>query len=77
MYVIDTSALLDGWTRHYPPDVFPLLWSLIEEMIKIGELLSPDEVLVELSQKDDTVYRWAKTNGVMFVPLDEDIQRAT
>ena len=48
MYVIDTSALLDGWARHYPPDVFPSLWSLIEEMIKVGELLSPGEVLVEL-----------------------------
>ena len=77
MYVIDTSALLDGWARHYPPDVFPSLWSLIEEMIKVGELLSPDEVLVELSQKDDTVHRWAKANSAMFVPLDEDIQRAT
>jgi len=46
-------------------------------MIKVGELLSPDEVLVELSQKDDTVHRWAKANSAMFVPLDEDIQRAT
>jgi predicted nuclease of predicted toxin-antitoxin system len=77
VYVIDTSALLDGWARHYPPDVFPSLWSLIEGMIKVGELLSPDEVLAELSQKDDAVYQWAKTNSAMFVPLDEDIQRAT
>jgi Domain of unknown function (DUF4411) len=77
LYVIDTSALLDGWARHYPPDVFPSLWSLIEEMIKVGELLSPDEVLAELSQKDDAVHEWAKTNSAMFVPLDEDIQRAT
>ena len=77
MYVIDTSALLDGWVRHYPPDVFPSLWSHVEEMIRTGELLSPDEVLSELSQKDDAVFQWAKTNAAMFVPLDEDIQRAT
>ena len=57
--------------------VFPSLWSLIEEMIKVGELLPTDEVLAELSQKDDAVYQWAKTNSAMFVPLDEDIQRAT
>jgi hypothetical protein len=42
VYVIDTSALLDGWVRYYPPDVFPSLWSHLEEMIKTGELLSPD-----------------------------------
>jgi hypothetical protein len=22
-YSIDTSAILDGWRRYYPPDVFP------------------------------------------------------
>lgn len=77
MYVIDTSALLDGWVRHYPPDVFPSLWSNLEIMIKSGEILSPDEVLSELSQKDDAIHKWAKANNAMFLPLDEDIQRAT
>ncbi len=77
MYVIDTSALLDGWVRYYPPDVFPSLWSQLEEMIKTGELLSPDEVLLELGQKDDEVHNWAKANSTMFVPLDEEIQNAT
>jgi predicted nuclease of predicted toxin-antitoxin system len=77
VYVIDTSALLDGWVRHYPPDVFPSLWSNLETMIKSGEMFSPDEVLSELSQKDDAVYAWAKTNGAMFLSLDQDIQRAT
>jgi hypothetical protein len=77
LYVIDTSALLDGWVRNYPPDVFPSLWSNLEEMIKTQELLAPDDVLLELSQKDDEVYRWAKANSAMFVPLDEDVQNAT
>jgi len=75
--VIDTSALLDGWIRYYPPDVFPALSSNLEEMIKSGELLSPDEVLLELGQKDDEIHQWAKANSTMFVPLDEEIQSAT
>jgi predicted nuclease of predicted toxin-antitoxin system len=77
VYVIDTSALLDGWIRYYPADVFPSLWSQLEEMIKTGELVSPDEVLLELGQKDDEIRKWAKANSTMFVPLDEDIQNAT
>ena len=77
MYVIDTSALLDGWVRYYPPDVFPSLWSQLEEMIRTGELLSPDEVLLELGQKDDGVHSWAKANSAMFVALDEEVQQAT
>jgi Domain of unknown function (DUF4411) len=77
VYVIDTSALLDGWVRYYPPDVFPSLWSHLEEMVKSGDLLSPDEVLLELGQKDDEIHKWAKANNTMFVPLDEEIQNAT
>lgn len=46
-------------------------------MIKGGELFSPDEVLSELSQKDDAIYKWARANRTMFVPLDEEVQRAT
>ena len=77
MYVIDTSALLDGWVRYYPPDVFPPLWSNLEGMIAAGELLAPDEVLSELSQKDDEVHNWAKKNSAMFLPLDAEVQEAT
>jgi hypothetical protein len=77
VYVIDTSALLDGWVRYYPPDVFPSLWSHFEAMINSGELLSPDEVLLELGQKDDEIHKWAKANSAMFVPLDEEVQQAT
>ena len=77
MYVIDTSALLDGWVRYYPPDVFPQLWSNLEELVAAGELLAPDEVLSELAQKDDDAHKWAKKNSAMFVPLDAEVQEAT
>ena len=46
-------------------------------MIKTEELLAPDEVFLELGQKDDDVHKWAKVNSAMFVPLDEDVQNAT
>lgn len=59
------------------PTCFPSLWSQLEAMIKSGELLSPDEVLLELAQKDDEIHKWAKSNSAMFVPLDEEIQSAT
>ena len=77
VYCVDTSALLDGWIRYYPPDVFPALWSHLEKMIAQGELISPDEVLSELAQKDDGVHDWAKSNGGLFIPLDSEIQAAT
>jgi hypothetical protein len=76
-YCIDTSAILDGWKRYYPPDVFPSLWNYLEGLIAAVELIAPDEVLHELARNDDEVFQWAKAQVRMFVSLDEDIQRGT
>lgn len=76
IYSIDTSAILDGWVRHYPPDVFPALWDRIDELIIDGKLRATEEVLFELKKKTDEVYKWAKSKSALFVPIDDDIQIA-
>jgi len=73
-YSIDTSALLDGWVRYYPPDVFPPVWDRIRRLVGQGVLIATEEVLHELQKKDDGIYKWAKDNDRMFVPLDVQIQ---
>lgn len=73
-YSIDTSAILDGWRRHYPPDTFPGLWERVDRLIETEDLAATEEVLHELSKKDDEVYAWAKEREKMFVPIDERIQ---
>jgi hypothetical protein len=73
-YSVDTSALLDGWRRHYPPDVFPGLWTRLEDLIGDGQLRATEEVLQELKRKDDEVHEWAKRQSDFFIPIDEVIQ---
>jgi Domain of unknown function (DUF4411) len=75
-YSIDTSALLDCWVRHYPPDVFPTVWVRMKELVNKDILIATEEVLFELKKVDDDVYRWAKKHPSMFVLVDEEIQRA-
>lgn len=76
-YSVDTSALLDGWRRYYPPDVFPPVWEKLDKLIKDEILVASEEVLFELSRKDDDVYRWARDRSQMFVPTsDARIQKA-
>ncbi len=76
-YSIDTSALIEAWVRHYPPDVFPTLWKRIEKLIGDGWLLAIDEVLRELERKSDDLHKWAKQHGRLFVSTDQAImQRA-
>jgi hypothetical protein len=75
-YSIDTSAILDGWRRFYPPDVFPALWQRLETLVMSGDLAATEEVLRELERKDDEVCEWAKAREGLFVPIDEPIQVA-
>lgn len=75
-YSIDTSAILDAWTRYYPPDVMPGLWKQLEELIGNGQLIATEEVLYELEKKEDDAYEWSKNNENMFILTDERIQLA-
>ena len=75
-YSIDTSALLEGWRRFYPPDVFPALWEKLEELIESGELRATEEVFHEIERKDDELHKWVRDHANMFIPLDEQIQIA-
>ena len=73
-YSIDTSAIMDGWVRNYPPDVFPGLWQHIDSLIDGGHLRATEEVLRELKRQSDELYRWARARETLFIPLDESIQ---
>jgi hypothetical protein len=69
-YVIDSSSLIH-LNMHYPINVFPGVWKKLEELVNRGLLVSPKEVLKEISQKDDSLKRWAGKNKAMFRDLDE------
>jgi hypothetical protein len=76
-YSVDTSALLDGRRRYYPPDVFPPVWQKLDELVENRVLVAPEEVFIELKRKDDDVYHWVQDRSGMFVSsADEEIQRA-
>ena len=77
IYCIDTSALLDAWVRWYPPDLFPSLWTRIEDLITDGSIIAPEDVLYELERKDDDLSSWARKHRNMFHALDEPLQAAT
>jgi len=75
LYSLDTSGLLDGWVRHYPPKTFTNLWLSIEKLIEDGFLRATEEVLGELSkQGDDELVIWCKGQKDLFTPFDNKIQ---
>ncbi len=75
-YCVDTSALLDGWSRWYPPEIFPSLWQKLAGLIAAGQLVAPEDVLLELKKKEDDLTKWAKKQRGLFQPLDLPTQEA-
>jgi hypothetical protein len=68
LHCVDTCSFIT--MKHYPRDLFDPLWSFIEELIGTGRLLAPNEVLRELSKRDDDIFKWAKTQKNAFVELE-------
>ncbi len=73
-YSIDTSALIGGWYRRFPPDIVPGFWDNLDELIQNGNLKATEEVLVELEKKDDAIHNWVKERENLFILIDEEIQ---
>lgn len=76
LYCVDTSALVDGWSRYYPPRNFASLWKKIDGLISRNELICSDEVFREVSKQDDGLHAWMKARSAMVRPLDDDTQIA-
>jgi len=70
-YNFDTSALINPWRNHYPPDRFPSLWNHIDKMIQSGEIVATEMVYHELKQKDDALLKFVKERDKMFIEVDE------
>ncbi|QEC47851.1 DUF4411 family protein [Baekduia soli] len=76
-FCLDTSFLVGAWVRSYPPDVFPGLWTALDALIEAGEVVSPEEVLNELSAKEDDLHEWAQGRPALFAQLDHAQMEAT
>lgn len=76
-YSIDTSAILDGWIRWYPPDVgiFSVFWEKIATFAQNGTILVSEEVLLDLKKHDDGAYKWSKDKFQVH-KTDEAVQNA-
>lgn len=72
MYSFDTSALMDGWVRNYPPDVWPSLWVRMDGLVSAGLAFTSDEVFRELDRKTDDLHAWVKERPGMVVAVDPD-----
>ena len=71
-YLLDTSIFINGWRKHYHPEVFPAYWSALDALIENRKVLSCEAVYDELQQQRDELADWAKERKRIFRSPTED-----
>ena len=77
LYSIDTSVLIHGWVRRYPPSVrmFTPVWDQLDRLIHDGVIRASEEVLEDLrKQEGDELLAWCEERPDFFVPIDDPTQ---
>jgi hypothetical protein len=67
---------MDLWCRWFKPTIVPSLWERLDELAKSGELISTEEVLVEIERKEDGLHAWVNERKDMFHELTDEVQAA-
>lgn len=72
-YVFDSNIFINLQQRQ-PRDIYPSVWSKIDELMDDGTIISSREVYDELSLGDDALSAWAKTRQESFLPSEISVQ---
>jgi len=75
MFVLDTSAYINGSRDHFFPDMVPGVWKLVEQSIDDGRVILPRAVYVELCEKDDAAAELIKRHKKAVVDPTEEVQK--
>lgn len=73
-YVFDSNIFIQ-LQRKQPIDVFPTLWTRIEELMRDGTIISSQEVYDEILIGGDDLKKWVKPLKEFFLPSDIFVQQ--
>lgn len=70
-YVLDTSVFVEAKKRYYGFAFCPGFWEWIDQQNIVGKVMSIENVLEEISEKDDELTKWSKARADrLFLPID-------
>lgn len=72
-FSLDTSAFIDAWERFYAPDVFPVVWERMDELVDAGVIVASIEVMREMEKKSEGVVTWGKSHKSCFIETSNEI----
>lgn len=74
MFVLDSSAFINGSRHHYHLDTMRPIWTLVEEAIDDGRVILPREVYREIMDQDDEISRLVHRHRAAVVEPSREVQ---
>jgi hypothetical protein len=74
-YSFDTNVYISIWRDHYPPDVFPGIYKVLEELINEGIIKSTYPVQIELERQRDKLSQHFISFSNLFVEPTQKEQK--
>lgn len=73
-YLLDANVFIEGWKRHYAPDICPGFWEWLDQKESTGDIASIERVRDELLRRDDELAAWARSrSGAFFAAPDSSV----
>ena len=63
-FVLDSSVLI-AFERNQPRDIYTSLWDRVEQLLRSGDAVVPQEAVTELEHGTDDLAAWVKSTGGM------------
>ena len=73
-YSLDTSCLVNGWGKHYPPDMFGPVWTHLDGLIQNAAVIASVEVMNEIWRQTDDLHNWCADRDDAFLELIDELQ---
>lgn len=72
-YIIDTSAILSQKDdRPHRRKIYKSQWNNIDELVRNNIIVTCSEIAGEV--EDDQIKNWMKENGLVVLPIDDEVQ---
>jgi Domain of unknown function (DUF4411) len=65
-FLLDSNVFIEGWKRHYAPDICPGFWDWIAKQESAGTILSIERVREEILRREDPLAEWVTSRSRAF-----------
>ncbi len=74
IFCLDSGVFINGWRKHYHNNVFPSLWTHLENILRSRRAFVTNQIYQEIMRIDDDLNDWLKERKDCVTPDSDELQ---